>query len=65
LTSSFIVEGVAESAYGSDDPRQYRAGETLRDRVDIPLQAINAAAFHRISVIGARLVHSDWLSIAI
>ena len=32
----FIVEGVAESAYGSDDPRQYRAGETLQDRADIP-----------------------------
>jgi quercetin dioxygenase-like cupin family protein len=26
----YIVEGVAESAYGSDAPRQYRAGETLR-----------------------------------
>nr|WP_249815151.1 MULTISPECIES: cupin domain-containing protein [unclassified Bradyrhizobium] len=32
----FIIEGVAESAYGSDDPRQYRAGETLQDRADIP-----------------------------
>ena len=32
----YIVEGVAESAYGSDDPRQYRAGETLQDRSDIP-----------------------------
>jgi quercetin dioxygenase-like cupin family protein len=32
----YIVEGVAESAYGSDDPRQYRAGETLQDRADIP-----------------------------
>jgi len=32
----YIVEGVAESAYGSDDPRQYRAGETLRDRPDLP-----------------------------
>jgi hypothetical protein len=54
LTSPFIVEGVAESAYGSDDPRQYRAGETLQDRVDIPLQAVSAAASHRISVIVAR-----------
>ena len=25
----YIVEGIAESAYGSDEPRQYRAGETL------------------------------------
>lgn len=32
----YIVEGVAESAYGSDEPRQYRAGETLQDRADIP-----------------------------
>ena len=32
----FIVEGVAESAYGSEAPRQYRAGETLQDRADIP-----------------------------
>ncbi|GLR90928.1 cupin domain-containing protein [Bradyrhizobium iriomotense] len=32
----FIVEGVAESAYGDDEPRQYRAGETLQDRSDSP-----------------------------
>jgi quercetin dioxygenase-like cupin family protein len=32
----YIIEGVAESAYGSDDPRRYRAGETLQDRADIP-----------------------------
>jgi quercetin dioxygenase-like cupin family protein len=32
----YIVEGVAESAYGSDEPRQYRAGETLQDRAGIP-----------------------------
>jgi quercetin dioxygenase-like cupin family protein len=32
----YIIEGVAESAYGGDDPRQYRAGETLQDRADIP-----------------------------
>jgi quercetin dioxygenase-like cupin family protein len=32
----YIVEGVAESAYGSDEPRQYRAGDTLQDRADIP-----------------------------
>jgi quercetin dioxygenase-like cupin family protein len=32
----FIVEGVAESAYGSDEPRQYRAGETLQDRAGVP-----------------------------
>jgi quercetin dioxygenase-like cupin family protein len=32
----YIVEGVAESAYGSDAPRQYRAGDTLLDRADIP-----------------------------
>lgn len=32
----YIVEGVAESAYGSDAPRQYRAGETLQDRADSP-----------------------------
>ena len=30
----YIVEGVAESAYGSDEPRRYRAGETLQDRAD-------------------------------
>jgi quercetin dioxygenase-like cupin family protein len=32
----YIVEGVAESAYGSDEPRTYRAGETLQDRADLP-----------------------------
>jgi quercetin dioxygenase-like cupin family protein len=32
----YIVEGIAESAYGSDAPRQYRAGETLQDRADLP-----------------------------
>ncbi|WP_244436741.1 cupin domain-containing protein [Bradyrhizobium japonicum] len=32
----YIVEGVAESAYGIDEPRQYRAGETLQDRADLP-----------------------------
>lgn len=32
----YIIEGVAEFAYGSDEPRQYRAGETLQDRADIP-----------------------------
>src|SRR6202012_5481235 len=30
----YIVEGIAESAYGSDQPRRYRAGETLQDRSD-------------------------------
>ena len=32
----FIVEGVAESAYGDEAPRRYRAGETLQDRPDLP-----------------------------
>jgi quercetin dioxygenase-like cupin family protein len=32
----YIVEGTAESAYGSEAPRQYRAGETLQDRADLP-----------------------------
>jgi quercetin dioxygenase-like cupin family protein len=32
----YIIEGVAESAYGGDDPQQYRAGDTLQDRSDIP-----------------------------
>ena len=32
----YIVEGTAESAYGSEAPRQYRAGDTLQDRADIP-----------------------------
>ena len=32
----YIVEGVAESAYGSEAPRTYRAGETLQDRADVP-----------------------------
>jgi quercetin dioxygenase-like cupin family protein len=31
----YIVEGIAESAYGKDEPRQYRKGETLQDRVDL------------------------------
>src|SRR6202789_969755 len=32
----YIVEGVAESAYGSDEAQQYRAGDTLQDRADLP-----------------------------
>jgi quercetin dioxygenase-like cupin family protein len=32
----YIVEGVAESAYGSDEPRRYRAGDTLQDQADVP-----------------------------
>ena len=32
----YILEGVAESAYGSNGPRRYQAGETLQDRADIP-----------------------------
>jgi quercetin dioxygenase-like cupin family protein len=32
----FIVEGVAESAYGNDPPRLYRAGETLQDQAEVP-----------------------------
>ena len=32
----YIVEGTAESAYGDDAPRRYRAGDTLQDRADIP-----------------------------
>ena len=31
----YIVEGVAESAYGDDKPRVYRAGDTLQDRADL------------------------------
>jgi hypothetical protein len=30
----YIVEGIAESAYGDDQLRQYRAGKTLRDEAD-------------------------------
>jgi quercetin dioxygenase-like cupin family protein len=32
----YIVEGVAESAYGDDAPRRYQAGDTLQDQADIP-----------------------------
>jgi len=32
----YIVEGIAESAYGDEAPRVYRAGETLQDRADLP-----------------------------
>ena len=32
----YIVEGEAESAYGSEAPRRYRAGDTLQDRADVP-----------------------------
>jgi quercetin dioxygenase-like cupin family protein len=32
----YIVEGVAESAYGNDAPKLYHAGETLQDQADIP-----------------------------
>jgi quercetin dioxygenase-like cupin family protein len=32
----YIVEGIAESAYGDDAPRQYKAGDTLQDKADLP-----------------------------
>jgi quercetin dioxygenase-like cupin family protein len=32
----YIVGGTAESAYGSDASRQFKRGETLQDRVDLP-----------------------------
>ena len=32
----YIVEGVAESAYGDEPPRRYQAGETLQDHAGIP-----------------------------
>jgi quercetin dioxygenase-like cupin family protein len=32
----FIVEGVAESAYGNERPQLYRTGETLQYRADVP-----------------------------
>jgi quercetin dioxygenase-like cupin family protein len=32
----FILEGTAESAYGNDPPRLYRAGESMQDRADVP-----------------------------
>ena len=32
----YILEGVAESAYGNDAPRLYHAGETMQDVPDIP-----------------------------
>lgn len=31
----YIVEGTAESAYDSDAPQLYRAGDTLQDRADV------------------------------
>lgn len=33
---NYIVEGMAESAYGDDAPKLYRTGETLQDLPDIP-----------------------------
>jgi quercetin dioxygenase-like cupin family protein len=33
---NYIVEGVAESAYGNDTPRRYQAGETLVDLAGTP-----------------------------
>jgi len=32
----YIVDGVAESAYGDDTPRRYKTGDTLQDKADIP-----------------------------
>jgi quercetin dioxygenase-like cupin family protein len=32
----YIVEGVAESAYGNDAPQRYEAGQTFQDRADVP-----------------------------
>lgn len=33
---NFIVAGTAESAYGNDQPRIYRAGESLQDLAGVP-----------------------------
>ena len=33
---NYIVEGTAESAYGRDAPRLYRAGDTLQDLPNVP-----------------------------
>lgn len=33
---NYIVEGTAESAYGDDAPKLYRAGDTLQDLPNIP-----------------------------
>lgn len=32
----YIFEGEVESAYGDEAPRLYTAGDTLRDRTDVP-----------------------------
>ena len=32
----YILEGEVESAYGSDEPQRYKAGETLQDQADVP-----------------------------
>jgi quercetin dioxygenase-like cupin family protein len=31
----YIVEGIAESAYGTDAPKRYAAGDTFQDRADL------------------------------
>lgn len=33
---NYVLEGTAESAYGNETPRQYRAGETFMDQADVP-----------------------------
>jgi quercetin dioxygenase-like cupin family protein len=32
----YIVEGMAESAYGDEAPRTYKTGDTLQDRAGVP-----------------------------
>jgi len=32
----YIIDGIAESAYGNEAPRLYHAGETMQDKADIP-----------------------------
>lgn len=33
---NYVLEGTAESAYGSEAPRQYHAGETFMDLANVP-----------------------------
>ena len=45
---NYIVEGTAESAYGQDAPKLYRAGDTLQDLPNVPHTIFRNADKHNV-----------------
>ncbi|GLQ96190.1 hypothetical protein GCM10007863_06080 [Dyella mobilis] len=57
---NYVLEGSAESAYGKDAPKLYRAGETFQDLPGVPHTVFRNADAHKVLrfLIFAN-VHSD------